>query len=98
MYANNAVPESLKYPHDRIGSDHDAIGIFQQRASIYRNIAVTMSPAGSAGQFFAEMKKISGWRTMAVGTLCQKVQRSAYPDRYAKQVGLATNVCKAGGL
>ncbi|KAK4150820.1 hypothetical protein C8A00DRAFT_36545 [Chaetomidium leptoderma] len=98
VYANKAVPASLQYPHDRVGSDHDAIGIFQQRASVYRDIAVTMDPAGSAGQFFAEMKKVNGWRTMAVATLCQKVQRSAYPGRYAKQVGLATNVCKAGGL
>ncbi|OAQ98882.1 hypothetical protein LLEC1_05941 [Akanthomyces lecanii] len=98
MYANNAVPESLKYPHDRVGSDHDSVGLFQQRASIYKNVKCDMDAACSAGQFFAEMKRVSGWQTMAVGTLCQKVQRSAYPDRYAKQVGLATNVCKAGGL
>lgn len=98
MYANNAVPASLKYHHDRIGSDHDSIGLFQQRASIYKNIACDMGAACSAGQFFTEMKRVSGWKTMAVGTLCQKVQRSAFPDRYAKQVSLATKVCKAGGL
>ncbi|KAL7918591.1 hypothetical protein ACQKWADRAFT_303717 [Trichoderma austrokoningii] len=98
MYANNAVPGSLRYPHERIGADHDHIGLFQQRASIYKNIRCDMDAACSAGLFYAEMKKINGWETMAVGTLCQKVQRSAFPDRYAKQVGLATNVCKAGGL
>lgn len=98
MYANNAVPASLKYHHDRIGSDHDSIGLFQQRASIYKNIACDMEAGCSAGQFFAEMKRVKGWQTMAVGTLCQKVQRSAYPDRYAKQVGAATKVCAAGGL
>jgi len=90
MYANNAVPASLQYHHDRIGSDHDSIGLFQQRASIYKNIACDMEAGCSAGQFFAEMKRVKGWQTMAVGTLCQKVQRSAYPDRYAKQVGTAT--------
>ncbi len=93
-----AVPESLKYRHDRIGSDHDSIGIFQQRASVYKNIRVVMDPAGSAGLFFTDMKKVEGWQTMAVGTLCQKVQRSAYPDRYAKQVSKATKICAAGGL
>lgn len=98
MYANRGVPESLKFPHDRVGSDYDRIGLFQQPASIYRNVKCDMDAACSAGQFFAEMKKFVGWQTMPVGTLCQKIQRSTYPDRYAKQVGLATNVCKAGGL
>ncbi|KAJ3472019.1 hypothetical protein NLG97_g11359 [Lecanicillium saksenae] len=98
MYANKGVPASMNYPHDRVGSDHDSIGLFQQRASIYKNIKCDMDAACSAGQFYSEMKKVKGWQSMAVGTLCQKVQRSAYPDRYAKQVGLATNVCKAGGL
>lgn len=98
MYANNGAPESLKYPHDRISSDRDRIGLFQQPASIYNNIKCDMDAACSASQFYAEMKKIRGWQNMAIGTLCQKIERSAYPDRYAKQVGLATNVCKAGGL
>lgn len=98
MYANNAVPQSLKYPHDRVGSDGDHIGLFQQRASIYKNVGCDMNAACSTGQFFNEMKKIKDWQTMSIGTLCQKIQRTAYPDRYAKQVGLATNICKAGGL
>jgi hypothetical protein len=98
MYANNAVPASLTYAHDRVGSDHDRIGLFQQRASIYKNIKCDMDAACSAGQFYSEMKRVNGWQSMAIGTLCQKVERSAYPDRYTKQVGLATAVCKAGGL
>ena len=97
MYANNAVPASLKYPHDRVGSDHDSIGLFQQRAMYYPNIASDMDAAKSAAQFFAIMKKISGWKTMDVGTLCQKVQRSAYPTAYNKQVGIARDICTAGG-
>lgn len=97
VYANNAVPSSLNYAHDAVGSDHDSIGIFQQRASIYTNIAADMDPARSAGQFFSVMKGISGWQTMDVGTLCQKVQKSAYPDRYSERVGAATSICSAGG-
>lgn len=98
MYANKGVPQSLNYPHDRVGSDHDNIGLFQLRASVYKNIACDMDAGCSAGLFLEAMRKIKGWERMAIGTLCQKVQRAAYPDRYAKQVGLATNVCKAGGL
>ncbi|EFZ01806.1 hypothetical protein X797_004422 [Metarhizium robertsii] len=98
MYANSAVPESLKLPHDRVGSDHDSVGLFQQRASIYKNVRCDMDAACSAGQFFTEMKRVKGWQTMAVGTLCQRVQRSAYPDRYNKFVPTAAKVCKAGGL
>ncbi|KAF7712227.1 Uncharacterized protein PECH_003816 [Penicillium ucsense] len=98
IYANNAVPASLNYPHDAVGSDSDSVGIFQQRARYYPNIAADMDAARSAAQFFAKMKSISGWQTMAVGTLCQKVQVSAYPDRYAARVTEAQNICKAGGI
>lgn len=98
MYANRAVPASLNYHHDAIGSDHDSIGLFQQRASIYKNIKCDMDAGCSAGQFFDEMKKIKGWKTLDVGKLCQKVQRSQYPDRYAKRVDEATKICKAAGF
>ncbi|KAJ5160587.1 uncharacterized protein N7482_007591 [Penicillium canariense] len=98
IYANNDVPESLKYPHDKVGSDHDSVGIFQQRAMFYPNIAADMDAAKSAAQFFAKMKNISGWKTMSVGTLCQKVQGSAYPTRYAERVAEAEKICSAGGL
>ncbi|KAK3307851.1 uncharacterized protein B0T15DRAFT_86811 [Chaetomium strumarium] len=98
VYANKNVPKSLNYPHDKVGSDHDSVGIFQQRVMYYPDIAADMDPAKSAGQFFKKMKGVSGWKTMAVGKLCQKVQVSAYPDRYAKRVAEATKICSAGGL
>jgi hypothetical protein len=92
------VPKSLNYPHDKVGSDHDSVGIFQQRVVYYPDIAADMDPAKSAAQFFKKMKAVSGWKTMAVGKLCQKVQVSAYPDRYAQRVAEATKICSAGGL
>ncbi|KAL5341428.1 hypothetical protein BJX70DRAFT_406019 [Aspergillus crustosus] len=97
VYANRAVPSSLNYPYDKIGSDHDSVGIFQQRA-IYYSVEKAMDPAASAGMFFDKMVTISGWKTMEVGKLCQKVQVSAYPDRYAERVAEAEKICKAGGL
>ncbi|KJZ77149.1 hypothetical protein HIM_03470 [Hirsutella minnesotensis 3608] len=98
ILANPKVPASLKYKHDATGTDHDSIGIFQQRASIYKNIACDMDAACSAGQFFKEMKAISGWQTMDVPTLCQKVQRSAFPARYREYLASATAICQAAGF
>jgi hypothetical protein len=97
VYANRAVPSSLNYPYDKIGSDHDSVGIFQQRA-MYYPVAKAMDPSGSAKLFLDKMVGVSGWKTMAVGTLCQKVQVSAYPDRYAERVAEAKKICSAGGL
>ncbi|GLI73529.1 hypothetical protein PoHVEF18_001747 [Penicillium ochrochloron] len=98
IYANKDVPSSLNYPHDAVGSDHDSVGIFQQRAMFYPDIAADMDAAKSAAQFFKKMKNISGWKSMAVGTLCQKVQGSAYPTRYAERVAEAEKICNAGGI
>jgi hypothetical protein len=95
IYANSAVPASLNYPHDAVGSDHDSVGIFQQRAVYYPNIAADMDPAKSAAQFFAKMKEVSGWQTMNVGELCQKVQGSAYPTRYQEHLSAAESICSA---
>jgi hypothetical protein len=33
VLANPNVPASFNYPHDGQGSDHDSVGIFQQRQS-----------------------------------------------------------------
>lgn len=57
-----------------------------------------MDPARSAHQFFAKMKGVKGWKTMAVGKLCQKVQVSALPELYGKRVSEATKICKAAGM
>ncbi|KAL4879947.1 hypothetical protein BJY04DRAFT_219752 [Aspergillus karnatakaensis] len=97
VYANKKVPESLDYPHDKTGSDHDSVGIFQQRA-MYYDVETAMDPAGSASLFFDKMVGISGWKTMDVGKLCQKVQVSAFPDKYGKRVAEAQKVCDAGGF
>lgn len=56
-----------------------------------------MDPAQSAEQFFAQMVKISGWQTMNVATLCQDVQKSAYPTAYEKYVNQAEEICAAEG-
>lgn len=64
----------------------------------YTNIACDMGAACSAGQFLAKLVKVSGWQTMDVAVLCQKVQVSAYPDAYRKYTSQASTICSAGGF
>ena len=82
MYANRSVPESLNYRHDAIGSDHDSVGLFQQRNNgAWGTTAERMDPFKSAGMFFRELASFD-WRSMSRGEAAQRVQRSAFPSRY----------------
>lgn len=82
MYANRSVPESLNYRHDAIGSDHDSVGLFQQRNNgAWGTVADRMDPFKSAGMFFRELASFD-WRSMSRGEAAQRVQRSAFPSRY----------------
>jgi len=79
IYANKNVPKSKKYPYDKIGSDHDSVGVFQQRVKYYP-LAEAINPAKSAHLFFKEMKSMKTWKQAKtdkqIGALCQKVQGS----------------------
>ena len=94
MYANRAVPDSLNYRHDAIGSDHDSVGLFQQRDNgAWGTLAQRMDPYESAGLFFRAMvSKFPNWREMEPGAVAQGVQVSAFPDRYATQMANAANM------
>ncbi|KAJ5958965.1 uncharacterized protein N7479_006115 [Penicillium vulpinum] len=61
IYANKKVSASLKYPHDAVGSDYDSVGIFQQRAIYYPDIAADMDAVKWAAQFFKGMKNGSAY-------------------------------------
>lgn len=89
VYANSNVPDSLNYPHEAVGSDHDSTGPFQQRQA-WGPLACTMDPACSAGLFFDGGQ--GGQRGLTAldydneanspGYYAQAVQVSAFPDRY----------------
>ncbi|RPB03954.1 hypothetical protein L873DRAFT_1730369 [Choiromyces venosus 120613-1] len=96
VLANKHVHQSMNYPHDGIGSDHDAVGIFQQRPQFWGTVRGCMDPSASSQKFFVALKKVSGWQSMTIGKAAQSVQRSAHSDAYDKWVSLATNVCNAG--
>lgn len=87
MYANRNDPESLNFPHERIGSDANSVGLFQQRAPWWGTVADRMDPYRSAKLFFTELKKFDYNNTSrSPGWYAQAVQRSAYPDRYDKRM------------
>lgn len=83
-YANSTVPESLSIPHQAVGSDHDSVGLFQQRAAGWGDVATRMDPKASARLFFDRLLKVAGWDSMPVTQAAQAVQVSALPDAYAK--------------
>lgn len=49
-----------------------------------------MDPAYSAGAFYRKLVTIPRWQAMPLTAAAQAVQRSAYPDAYAKWEGDAT--------
>lgn len=98
MYANRSVPESLNYRHDAIGSDHDSVGLFQQRNNgAWGTVAQRMNAFESAKMFYRELSKFD-WKSMEPGDAAQKVQRSAFPDRYAAKMDRAGQLYGDTGL
>lgn len=89
MYANRNDPESLKYPHDAVGSDHDSVGLFQQRNNgAWGTTADRMDPARSAGMFYDKLDD-ADYNSGDPGAHAQRVQASAFPDRYNTKMGQA---------
>jgi hypothetical protein len=91
VLANPAVPESLNMPNEGIGTDHDSVGIFQQRQSGWGSLAERMNPRASADMFFNKLVGFD-WRSMDPGAAAQKVQVSAKPDEYGKRMGEAQGI------
>lgn len=92
VLANVNVPDSFDYqPRDGYGRDHDSVGIFQQRASLYaiNDLEYSMDPRYSAMKFYDGLKQVEGWPSMPVAEAAQAVQGSAFPDAYADHHGQA---------
>lgn len=108
MYANSSVPESLNYDHDAVGSDHDSLNPFQQRAG-WGSVEERMNLDYSIRAFFGGtdgpnggsprgLLDIDGWEGMTPGVAAQTVQVSAYPDAYDKwEAGAAHLISALGG-
>ncbi|MGY1440011.1 peptidoglycan-binding domain-containing protein [Streptomyces reniochalinae] len=73
--------------------DHDSLGIFQQRPSTGWGTPEQITDVPTSSKSFYGVAdfgtnpgliQIEGWETMPPGDVCQAVQVSAYPDRYAQ--------------
>ncbi len=93
MYASNADPESLNYPHDAVGTDQNSVGLFQQRAPWWGTVADRMDPARSAAMFYHALARLD-YNSPAhpPGWYAQQVQQSAFPDRYDQRFAEATRL------
>ena len=100
----SAYPESGNIPNDGDGSDHDSVGLFQQRpAAGWGSVENLMDPVWSSRAFYGGpsgpnhgsprgLLDIDGWASMDPGAAAQAVQVSAYPDRYAVNQPIAEKV------
>jgi len=89
--ASTVIPESQQYTDEGEGSDHDSVGLFQQRQN-WGNTKDLMTPQTSAHKFLQALQQVPGWHDMPLSVAAQKVQVSAYPDAYAKHEAPATQV------
>jgi hypothetical protein len=78
------------------GGPDDSIGLFQQRPSQGWGTPAPLADADYAAiTFFQALLKVPGWQTMALADAAQAVQKSAFPDAYARWEPEATVVCAA---
>ena len=94
--ASNAVPDSLKYPHEGVSVNLDSVGLFQQRPSQgWGTVAQLMDPRYATGAFYDRLVKVAGWQNLSVTDAAQAVQRSAFPGAYQKHEDTARQAVAA---
>ena len=67
------------------GGHSDSAGLFQQRPSQgWGTLAQVTDPVYASNSFYDRLIKLSDWQTAPLTQVAQEVQRSGYPDAYAK--------------
>ena len=101
---STAYPDSIFYPNDGDGADHDSLGLFQMRPEMgWGFVAQLMRPEYQAQAFYGGpegpnhpdppgLLDIEGWRDMDPGEAAQAVERSAHPDRYQNYQPVAETI------
>jgi hypothetical protein len=82
-----AMQESKLFNLGYLGAknDHDSLGLFQQRPSMgWGSKKQVTDPIFAATAFYSALQRVRGWEKMRVTVAAQSVQRSAYPNAYAK--------------
>ncbi|MEI5521191.1 C40 family peptidase [Streptomyces brasiliscabiei] len=76
--------------------DRDSLGLFQQRPSQGWGTAnEILDPVHASTKFYEALEKVSGWQSLSVTQAAQAVQRSGFPEAYAKWEPLATALQQA---
>ncbi|MER7570816.1 heavy metal transporter [Streptomyces sp. NPDC126514] len=76
--------------------DRDSLGLFQQRPSQgWGTEQEVMDPTYSAGIFYDHLVKVDGYTKLPLTVAAQRVQRSGFPDAYAKHEPDATLLAAA---
>jgi hypothetical protein len=84
-----AITESTLHNYTE-ASDHDSLGLFQQRPSQgWGTPAQITNPVFATNAFLNRMRSKfpnNSWMKGDIGAICQRVQVSKYPDAYAREV------------
>jgi cell wall-associated NlpC family hydrolase len=77
-------------------NDHDSLGLFQQRPSQgWGTPAQILDPKYASSKFYTKLLTVKDWQGLPLTVAAQAVQRSAYPDAYAKWEPDATQLVGA---
>lgn len=78
-----ALQESALYNIEH--GDRDSLGLFQQRPSQgWGTPEQILDPVYSSGKFYEGLEKVPGYSRLPLTVAAQKVQRSGFPQAYAK--------------
>ncbi|KUN10171.1 heavy metal transporter [Streptomyces canus] len=76
--------------------DRDSLGLFQQRPSQgWGTPREILDPTYAAGEFYKHLVKVRGYQDLPLTVAAQRVQRSGYPEAYAKHEPDATLLAAA---
>ncbi|MFI1784125.1 peptidoglycan-binding domain-containing protein [Streptomyces rubiginosohelvolus] len=101
-----AAMQESKFVNYTSAVDHDSLGVFQQRPSMGWGTPAQITHVPTASKSFYGLPspsanpgllQIDGWESMEPGDVCQAVQRSAYPDRYAQWEDFARDLLEQEG-
>lgn len=90
-----AMQEANLHNPGNLGSrnDHDSLGVFQQRPSQgWGSPAQVMDPRYASRKFYEHLVAVSGWQSKSLTAAAQAVQRSAFPNAYAKHEPAASRL------
>jgi hypothetical protein len=78
-------------------NDHDSLGLFQQRPSSgWGSPAQIVNPHYAATKFYKALVHVKNWNKLPLTVAAQKVQVSAFGDRYAKWESQAASLIVNG--